>query len=180
MQMDEFKALQEHYRNTGKKPAALLRKYEILPRPVLLTAGAKVPFLLSMLRVVRNWLIAIRLIQPSQFDSAWSPRLKHVSVAQDTKVVLFWAVGECDKQEFRVVLGAHLEQFKSQGGGLGVLVTNVPDFAFYSRLGWLVEYLPELPGTQESYAQEKLRYLAWRYRGAAVVPCVLNESSYET
>ena len=178
MQMDEFKALQQHFRISGEKPGVLVSKYEILPRLTLLTAGSIVPFRLSVYRAVRDWLITLRLIQPGQFDSAWSPRLKHVPAAQDAKVVIFWAVGGYDKQDLRVALTAQLERFKSQGGGLGVLLTNVPDFAFYSRLGWLVEFLPVLPGDREAYKQQKLRYLAWRYRDAAVVPCILNEGSY--
>lgn len=173
MQIDEFKALQQHFRDTGKRPGNLVGKYEILPRPVLLMAGSRVPFRLRVLRVVRDWLVALRLIKPGQFDAAWSPRLKHVPSVQDAKVVIFWVVGAYDKQDLRVALTAQLERFRSQGGGLGVLVTNMPDFAFYSRLGWLVEYLPELSGTRASYGQEKLRYLAWRYRDATVVSCGL-------
>ena len=180
MQMDDFTALQQHFRVSGEKPSEIVSKYEILPRPVLLTVRSAVPLRLWVFRVVRDWLIALRLIQPGQFDSAWSPRLKHVPAEQGARVVLFWAVDAYDKQDLRVALTAQLERFRSQGGGLGVLVTNVPDFAFYSRMGWLVEFLPVLPGDREAYAQQKLRYLAWRYRDAAVVPCVLNEGSYES
>lgn len=178
MQLDDFKTLQKYFRDTGKKPGNLVSKYEILPRPVLLMAGSRMPLRLRLYRAVRDWLVSLRLIKPGQFDAAWSPRLKHVPAAQDAKVVLFWAVGEHDKQDLRLALMAQLERFKSQSGGLGVLITNVPDFAFYSRLGWLVEFLPTLPGDSEAYAQQKLRYLAWRYRDAAVVPCVINEGSY--
>lgn len=180
MKVSDFVTLQQHYRYTGKKPGNFVNKYEILPRPVLLTAGSRMPLRLQVYRAVRDWLVALRMIQPGQFDSAWSPRFKHVSAAQDAKVLLFWAVGEYDKQDLRLALTAQLEQLKLQGGVLGVLVTNVPDFSFYSRLGWLVEFLPKLPGDREAYAQQKLRYLAWRYRDAAVVPCVMNEKSYES
>lgn len=51
-----------------------------------------------------------------------------------------------------------------------VLVTEVADFTFYSRLGWLVEYLPEMSGDGPSYRERKQRYLAWRYRDAVAVP----------
>lgn len=180
MQLDDFKTLQQYFRDTRKKPGNLVNKYEILPRRVLLMARSRMPLRLRFYRAVRDWLVSLWLIKPSQFDSAWSPRLKHVPVAQDAKVVLFWAVGEDDKQDLRLALAAELERFKSQGAGLGVLLTNVPDFAFYSRLGWLVEFLPTLPGDREAYAQQKLRYLAWRYRDVAVVPCILNEGSHES
>lgn len=179
MQLDDFKILQQHFRDTGKKPSELVSKYEILPRPVLLTARSAVPFRLRVLRVMCDWLVALGVIKPGHFGKAWSPRLKHVPVEPGAKVVLFWAVGEFDKQDLRLALSAQLEDFKAQGGGLGVLLTNVPVFGFYSRLGWLVEFLPALPGNRD-YVQQKLRYLAWRYRDAAVVPCVLNEGSYES
>lgn len=50
-----------------------------------------------------------------------------------------------------------------------VLITDQADFAFYSRLGWLVEYLPHLPGSGESYFDRKLAYLAWRYQNVPVI-----------
>jgi hypothetical protein len=49
-------------------------------------------------------------------------------------------------------------------------VTDVADFAFFSRLGWLVEYLPELSGQGEPYDERKARLLARLYRGAPAVP----------
>lgn len=174
MQVSDFIALQQVFRTNGKMPSTLVSKYEILPRPVLLNARSGVPLKIRAYRALRDVLVGLGVIKPGQFGCAWSPMLKHVPVEPEAKVVLFWAVGSFDKQSLRLALAAQLERFKSQGGGLGVLVTNVPDFAFYSRLGWLVEYLPELSGTHESYAQEKLRYLAWRYRGADVVPCTLK------
>jgi hypothetical protein len=49
-------------------------------------------------------------------------------------------------------------------------VTNVADFSFFSRLGWLVEYLPALSSPADGYAERKKRYLAWRYRDAPILP----------
>ena len=174
MKMSDFVALQQVFRTSGRSPSELVSKYEMLPRPILLNARSGVPLKIRAFRGLRDVLVALRVIKPGQFSVAWSPKLKHVPVEQSAKVVLYWAVGAFDKQSLRLALAAQLERFKSQGGGLGVLVTNVPDFTFYSRVGWLVEYLPALSGTHESYAQEKLRYLAWRYRGADVVPCTLK------
>lgn len=51
-----------------------------------------------------------------------------------------------------------------------VLVTDVADFAWFSRLGWMVEYLPELEGGGMLYQERKRDYLAWRYRDTLVVP----------
>ena len=174
IQVNDFVALQQAFRTSGRSPSEIVSKYEILLRPILLNARSGMPLKIRAFRWLRDVLVGLKVIKPGKFGTAWSPRLKHVPAAADAKVVLFWAVGAFDKQELRLDLTAQLERFKSQGGGLGVLVTNVPDFAFYSRLGWLVEYLPELSGTHESYAQEKLRYLAWRYRGADVAPCELK------
>ena len=52
-----------------------------------------------------------------------------------------------------------------------VLVTDVADFAHFSRLGWLVEYLPRFHGDAQAqaYRQHKQAYLAWRYRDACIV-----------
>lgn len=169
MNINEFKELQAHYRVPKSNPCELVKKYEILPRHVLLSVSSGVPLGVCVYRWFRDWLVRLKLIRQGKFCSAWSPRLKHVPVEKDPRVVLFWAVGAFDKQSLRLGLQAHLEEFRSIGGGLGVLLTNVPDFAFYSRLGWLVEYLPELTCSNESYSKEKLRYLAWRYRDADVI-----------
>jgi hypothetical protein len=61
---------------------------------------------------------------------------------------------------------------KLQGGHhlAPVLVTDIADFAFYSRLGWLVEYVPSLSGEGPSLRERKEAYLAWRYRDACIVP----------
>ncbi|ATD80940.1 hypothetical protein CNY67_05615 [Desulfovibrio sp. G11] len=52
---------------------------------------------------------------------------------------------------------------------LPVLVTDLADFSFYSRLHWLIEYLPHL-GDGSDYYDQKRRYLAWRYRNALALP----------
>jgi hypothetical protein len=51
-----------------------------------------------------------------------------------------------------------------------VLVTDVADFAFFSRLNWLVEYVPSLSAPADGYFEHKLRYLAWRYRDVPALP----------
>ncbi len=173
MKISDFVALQQYFRDSGKKPDELVSKYEILPRPVLLTVRSGVPLRTRFYRWFRDCLRRLGLIKPSQTALAWSPKLKHVPVEGDARVMLFWAVGQYDKETLRLELTAALERFKSQGGGagvLGVLLTNMPDFAFYSRLGWLVEYLPAESEVFGTYSQKKLRYLAWRYKHAAVVP----------
>lgn len=177
MNVSDFVALQQYFRDSGKNPDDLVSKYEILPRPVLLTVRSGVPLQTRVYRWFRDCLLRLRLIKPSQTALAWSPKLKHVPVDDDARVVILWAVGQCDKETLRLELAAVLERLKSQGGGLGVLgvlLTNVPDFAFYSRLGWLVEYLPAESEVFGSYSQKKLRYLAWRYKHAEVVSLICD------
>jgi len=62
---------------------------------------------------------------------------------------------------------------KLQTGSPGwapVLVTDVADFAFFSRLNWLVEYVPSLSAPADGYFARKLSYLAWRYRDVPALP----------
>lgn len=177
MNVSDFVVLQQYFRDSGKKSDELVNKYEILPRPVLLTARSGIPLQTRVYRWFRDLLLRLGMIKPSKTAFAWSPRLKHVPVDEDARVVILWAVGQCDKDTLRLELAAALERFKSQAGGvgvLGVLLTNVPDFAFYSRLGWLVEYLPAESEVFGTYSQKKLRYLAWRYKHADVVPVICD------
>jgi hypothetical protein len=55
-----------------------------------------------------------------------------------------------------------------------VLITNVADFAFFSRLSWLVEYVPSLSAPADGYSVHKLRYLAWRYRDLPALPATAD------
>lgn len=41
-----------------------------------------------------------------------------------------------------------------------LVTTDVADFAYFSRLGWLVEYLPNWKASGRNYRHQKLRYLA--------------------
>jgi hypothetical protein len=92
--------------------------------------------------------------------------------------LLIWAVGtdrDTLRESCRVIAG-----LASEAAGLApVLVTDVADFAYFSRLGWLVEYLPSLDGTGEAYPSRKARYLARLYEGAPAIP-VLAGLSTET
>ena len=84
------------------------------------------------------------------------------------KILLVWSdISEASAQ--RVACGSLQQQLVLHPGLCSVLVTEVADFAFYSRLGWLVEYLPELSGDGPSYRERKQRYLAWRYRDAVAI-----------
>jgi len=123
-------------------------------------------------RLYRRWralLAALRLAPPyvSRYD--WSPALKHVFLPEACEVLLIWAVGVGDREAQRAACLELREALAAQGSSLPVLLTDCPDFAFFSRLGWQVEYLPSLDGEGEDYVARKCRYLAWRYRSARVV-----------
>ena len=98
MNVAEFVALQKHFLESKALPGGLVSKYEILPRPVLLSARCDVPLRIRAFRWLRDLLVGLKMIKPGQFGTAWSPKLKHVPAAQDAKVVLFWAVAAYDRQ----------------------------------------------------------------------------------
>jgi hypothetical protein len=83
--------------------------------------------------------------------------------------LVIWAVGT-DRETLREACTNLSERWDSFPGFAPVLITDVADFAFFSRLGWLVEYLPRLAGQGEPYEERKLKYLARLYRGAPVIP----------
>lgn len=160
----EAKALRRELKALAAKPEwDLLTRYDLL--------GKKPPSSLHerVWRRVRHLVALAGLISPHVTQYPWLPTLKHRPVSSDVKTVMIWALGADGYQ-----LHAACEGFskKLQGGDdlAPVLVTDIADFAFYSRLGWLVEYVPSLSGEGPSLQMRKQAYLAWRYRDACVVP----------
>ena len=99
----------------------------------------------------------------------WPVSLRQNSTDPKSKPLLVWAVG-ADRETLREGCTGLQERWDSFPGYAPVLVTDMADFAFFSRLGWLVEYLPRLAGQGEPYEERKLKYLARLYRGAPVLP----------
>ena len=99
----------------------------------------------------------------------WPVSLKQNSTDPKSKPLLIWAVGT-DRETLRESCTKLQERWDSFPGYAPVLVTDTADFAFFSRLGWLVEYLPRLAGTGEPYEERKLKYIARLYRGARILP----------
>lgn len=66
-----------------------------------------------------------------------------------------------------------LDEIFKELGLVPVLCATMVDFPFFVRLGWQVEYLPQLSGSL-SYADRKLRYIALRYREALFLPIELG------
>jgi hypothetical protein len=101
--------------------------------------------------------------RPPQPPEPWLTELSHIDYGASAKPLLIWAMG-IDRDELRSACEKITELQAESSGWAPVLVTDVADFAFFSRLGWLVEYVPSLSAPADRYSGRKLRYLAWRYR----------------
>lgn len=118
---------------------------------------------------IGRWLRVLGFDRSHYLKQAWHSGLKHANCTSGARTLLIWAEG-ADVQHVRESCKGLQRLLSGREDLLPVLVTDVADFAFYSRLGWLVEYLPDLSGDGASYRDRKRRYLAWRYRNALAVP----------
>lgn len=141
----------------------LLQRHDLLAKkkPLLLRER-----LWHRFRVV---LAAIGLLPPHLTYYPWLPTLKHVPVEGDYRPLLIWALG-LPRHELREACTGFSRRLQHAKGLVPVLVTDVADFAYFSRLGWLVEYVPSLSGAGFSYSERKRRFLAWRYQDALILP----------
>jgi hypothetical protein len=99
----------------------------------------------------------------------WLPGLRHYAAGEGARPYVIWAVGT-DRETLRIACRGFEKLQTALPGWVPVLITDVADFAFYARLGWLVEYVPDLSQPAQAYAERKKRYLAWRYRDAPALP----------
>lgn len=118
-----------------------------------------------------RWLGLIRPppARPPTPPKPWLTELNHVEYGNAARPLLIWAVG-IDRDELRSACDRIRKLQTASPGWAPVLVTDVADFAFFSRLNWLVEYVPSLSAPANGYAERKLRYLAWRYRDVEALP----------
>ena len=141
---------------------ALMVRYELLPQ--------KPPAQLHK-RVVQRVgrLLRVMGLDRSRYrHQVWQAGLKHAPPQSGAKPLVFWSEGMVREEARAACMGAKA-LLQGHPGFVPVLVTDVTDFAFYSRLHWLVEYLPHL-GEDAAYYDRKRRYLAWRYRNALALP----------
>lgn len=115
-------------------------------------------------RILR-WLESVGVRRPDP----WLVSLKQSGAKAKAKPLLIWAVGT-DRRALREACRGLSRLGDSLPGFVPVLVTDVADFAFFSRLGWLVEYLPRLAGEGEPYEARKATFVARLYRGAPALP----------
>ena len=99
----------------------------------------------------------------------WPVALKQSPWRVSASPLLLWGMG-MDQPVLRKACDAVRTACQSLHELAPVLVTDVADFAYFSRLGWLVEFVPSLSGEKGVYSQRKLRYLARLYSGALLVP----------
>ena len=168
---DEIEALRKHLDELAAHSDVDLARYELIhpPRP---------PGLYWQLR----WLAGrfLRWLESKGLKRAnrWPVGLKRHATARD-KPLLIWAIGE-DDDRLRVACRRLSEMLPKRCGFAPVLVTDVADFALFSRLGWLVEYVPKVSGSGQGYEERKARFLARLYQGAPVLPisAVLENRSW--
>ncbi len=157
----DIEALQRHLQNLVRAVDSELTQRYVVRWP------RRPPGLYWQLR----WMVAI-VLRSLEYMGIWRPDpwpvvLKQAHCDVKAQPVLIWAVGTnfdelrqvCDRLSARP-----LPTFTP------VLVTDVADFTFFSRLGWLIEYLPRLAGEGEPYEKRKERFLARLYRGTPALP----------
>jgi hypothetical protein len=108
-------------------------------------------------------------LRPTQPMEPWLTGLRHSRQNEGARTLVIWALGE-DREQLRDACRGFERLLEALPGWAPVLVTDVADFAFYSRLGWLIEYVPTLSEPAGSFRERKRRYLAWRYRDAPSLP----------
>ena len=158
---DILQLRKELERSFGRAEVKLARRYERLPLESL-TAFRR--FRKSAGRLRRRL-----LRQPLPEPQPWLPGLRHLGRGDEARPLVIWALG-IDRETLREACRGFETLYASLTSFSPVLVTDVADFAFFSRLGWLVEYVPALASPATSYAERKRRYLAWLYRDAPALP----------
>jgi len=108
-------------------------------------------------------------LRPTQALEPWLPGLEHVEQSDGARALVIWAL-DIERDRLREACRGIEHILDALPGFAPVLVTDVADFAFYSRLGWLVEYVPILSEPASDYCERKERYLAWRYRDTPSLP----------
>jgi hypothetical protein len=127
------------------------------------------PSLYRRLRMAAGRTLRRLGLRPTQPLEPWLPGLQHAECSDGARPFVIWAL-DTDRETLRAACRGLETLYPALPGWAPVLVTDIADFAFFSRLGWLVEYVPTLSVPAGRYAERKRRYLAWRYRDAPALP----------
>lgn len=169
----------EETRQLRQKISALAAQseWDLLLRHDLLADKPPSRLIDRLYRSGRRFLGKIGALPPQLTAYPWLGTLRHGKSAKETsRPILLWAL-DMPKEAVRSACYKLLSRLDAKQDLSPVLVTDRADFAFYSRLKILVEYLPDLPGEGMNYQARKQRYLAWRYRTAVVIPLGAGELS---
>lgn len=162
--MEETQELREIVAAWAADPDwSLLCRYDLLRKKTPRSLGDR------LFRWAKNMLARLGLVPPHVTKYSWLPTLKHAQPGGDSRILLIWAL-DVGQDDLRKACAGFLKRIDVESNRVPVLITDCADFAYFSRLQWLVEYVPELKGEGGSYRARKLHYLAWRYRDALVVP----------
>jgi hypothetical protein len=161
-------ALRQHLVElSGEADFGLARRYALRPLPW------ETPNPYRRVRRVIGRVLRLLGLRSGPPLEPWLTELNHVDYCEAPRPILIWALG-IDRDTLRRACDRFIELQAASPGWAPVLVTDVADFAYFSRLNWLVEYVPTLSAPAEGYFDRKLRYLAWRYRNAPALPATLK------
>lgn len=168
---DELGMLRRHLDDLASGKDDDLARYQLKrsPRP---------PGLYWQLR----WVVGsvLRLLESMYIKDPdpFPPGLKTTPGNAGAKPILIWALG-ADRETLRDACRRFAAMDIPSSDFAPVLVTDVADFAFFSRLGWLVEYVPALSGEGPAFGERKARFLARLYRRAPALPVSAADVSWE-
>lgn len=120
-----------------------------------------------------RWVVgkSLRWLQTTgiRWSEPWPIALRQSRRETNAKPLLLWAIGE-DREALRSACRYLSIVLELSPKIAPVLITDVSDFSFFSRLGWLVEYVPKLSGKGVPYDERKLKFLVRLYKDAPVLP----------
>lgn len=155
--------IREHLRSlSSASDEALEKKYR-------LTSPLVPPGYYWKARWLVGWLLRLLENLHLKRPAPWPARLRQATGNRRARPLLVWAVG-AEPERLRAACERIAGIDDLSASYAPVLVTDVADFTFFSRLGWLVEYLPALRGEGEPYNDRKAKLLARLYAGAPVLP----------
>jgi hypothetical protein len=165
---NELGTLRRHLDDLASTPdESLVERYELKPPP--LPPGLYWQGRLLLAKTLH--LLKLAGILPHH---PWPVAMKHAAGSVRSKPLLLWAIG-AERDLLRRACVA-LQEAGHLRGFVPVVITDVADFAFFTRIGWLVEYVPSLSGEGILYENRKARFLARLYRDA---PALSPEAAVE-